>query len=121
MSQKRYFYKYIYKKKKLDPMILVQEQLKNKLLPSGVAKTTQILLYNLIVYIAKVLITLTLVKRMFTLSYTTASSFSNFLLASYSTVSLPFFRSVLKSAFTMGRLLCRCTSVLAVTGWAGGW
>ena len=58
----------IYTKKKLDPMILVQEQLKNKLLPSGVAKTTQILLYNLIVYIAKVLITLTLVKRMFTLS-----------------------------------------------------
>ena len=58
----------IYTTKKTGPHDLGAGTIKNKLLPSGVAKTTQILLYNLIVYIAKVLITLTLVKRMFTLS-----------------------------------------------------
>ena len=37
-----------------------------------------------------------------------------------STVSLPFLDSVLTSVFTTGSLLCRHTSVPAVTDWADG-
>ena len=53
--------------KKLDPMILVQEQLKINFCLLAWQRQHKFF-YNLIVYIAKVLITLTLVKRMFTLS-----------------------------------------------------
>ena len=57
----------IYTKKKLDPMILVQEQLKINFCLLAWQRQHKFF-YNLIVYIAKVLITLTLVKRTFTLS-----------------------------------------------------